>query len=122
MPLEDTSIALLGLSFVYNNYHTSVVQCLYAIAVLDGTRELPDRTKAMERIAFINAWCKRRYPGHGNLGHIVESEMIGYTDSLLEELGLESHGNREDWWHDLTDPCLASDYTGLLDEYRGSIA
>ncbi|KAK4540287.1 hypothetical protein LTR36_009599 [Oleoguttula mirabilis] len=126
VPLEDhSSIAFLGIPLVPNSYHTALTQTLYAIAALDGTLDLPSKEQMAQNVAFTNAWCRRRYPVHGNMGHVLEFEMVAFTDRLLEELGLESHrlGQAErrtwgGWWRDLTDPCLASDYAGLVDEYR----
>ena len=118
VPIEDQSIAFLGLMFVPNSYHVALVQTLYAIAVLDGARNLPSRRDMETEVAFMNRWCARRYPVHGWLGNVVEFEMVSYTDHLLEQLGLNSHRSGSSWWSDLTDPCLASDYAGLVDEYR----
>ena len=54
----------------------------------------------------------------GWLGNVIDFEMVSYTDKLLAELGLSSHRYKGSWWADLTDPCLASDYAGIIDEYR----
>jgi hypothetical protein len=118
MPVEDRSIAFLGLMLVPNSYHTALTQTLYAIATLDGAVELPSREEMEKEIAFMNRWCTRRYPAHGWLGNVLDYEMVSFTDHLLEQLGLSSHRNKRSWWSDLTDPCLASDYAGLVDEYR----
>ena len=79
---------------------------------------LPAREVMEDDIAFKCRWSATRYPAHGQLGNIVEFEMLSYTDHLLDELGLSSHRNTNSWWSDLTDPCLASDYAGLMDEFR----
>ncbi|KAK5122395.1 hypothetical protein LTR85_003979 [Meristemomyces frigidus] len=125
LPIGDHSIAFLGLPLVPNSYHTALAQTLYAIAGLDGKLRLPPQEAMEKDVAFTNAWCKRRYPVHGHMGNVLEFEMVAFTDRLLAELGLESHrlGERErgtwsGWWMDLTDPCLAGDYGGLVDEYR----
>jgi hypothetical protein len=118
IPIEDHSVAFLGLMLVPNSYHVALVQTLYAIAVLDGALKLPLKDDLNRQIAFINRVCARRYPVHGWLGNVIEFEMVSYTDHLLEQLGLSTHRNKNGWWSDLTDPCLASDYAGLLDEYR----
>jgi len=44
-------------------------------------------------------------------------ELVGYTDELLEQLGLKSY--RKGWWRDLFAPCMASDFKGLKEEYVG---
>ena len=118
LPVEDRSIAFLGLMLVPNSYHTALTQTLYAIAALDGALELPPLEEMEKEIAFMNRWSTRRYPVHGWLGNPLDYEMVSFTDHLLEQLGLSSHRNTRNWWSDLTDPCLASDYAGLVDEYR----
>ena len=118
IPVHDHSIAFLGYVLVPNSYHTSIVQAFYAIAALDGKAELPSEQEMEKDVAFINRWCARRYPAHGFLGNVVEYEMLSYTDHLLDQLGLTSHRSQESWWKDMTDPNLASDYAGLIDEYR----
>jgi dimethylaniline monooxygenase (N-oxide forming) len=42
-------------------------------------------------------------------------ELIGYADSLLKNLGLNSH--RKGLSKDYFVPCKASDFVGLKDEY-----
>jgi cation diffusion facilitator CzcD-associated flavoprotein CzcO len=118
IPPNDTSIAFLGYQHVPNSYHTSVVQTLYAIAVLDGALKLPSKDEINKSVAFIDRWCARRYPVHGWLGNVLDYEMVSFTDHLLDQLGLSSHRRMDSWWGDLTNPCLASDYAGLVDEYR----
>lgn len=118
IPPADHSIAFLGVPMVPNSYHTAIAQTLYAIGVLDSTIALPSHAQMEEEIAFINAWCARRYPVHGWKGNVIDYEMTSFTDHLLETLALGSHRNKGRWWSDLTDPCLASDYAGLVDEYR----
>jgi len=116
VPPNDQSIAFLGVQLVPNSYHAAGVQTLYAIAVLDGAIELPSIAKMEEEIAFMNRWCPRRYPLGGWKGNVLDYEMVSFTDYLLEQLGLSSH-KKQSWWGDLTDPCLAADYAGLVDEY-----
>jgi dimethylaniline monooxygenase (N-oxide forming) len=118
IPPNDPSIAFLGLEYVPNSYHVAAVQAIYAIAILDGCLQLPPQAEMEKDIAFIDRWCARRYPVHGWQGNVLDYEMLSYTDHLLEEMGLSSHRPRTSWWRDLTDPCLASDYAGLVDEYR----
>ena len=90
---------------------------------MDGAHALPSPDEMEKQIAFSNAWCTRRYPQHGELGNALDSEMVGYTDHLLGELGLSSHRRNDDhiwagWWSSWVDPCCAVMYAGLIDEYR----
>ena len=118
VPINDHSIAFLGLQLVPSSYHTALAQTLYAVAAIDSTLKLPPQAEVERHVAFINRWCAHRYPTHGYLGNVCEFEMVSFTDRLLEELELTNHRPRVSWWSDMTDPCLASDYAGLVDEYR----
>ncbi|TKA71127.1 hypothetical protein B0A55_08219 [Friedmanniomyces simplex] len=57
-PIQDYSIAFLGLPLIPNSYHTAPIQPLFAIAHLDRTITLPSPQTMEEDIAFINAWCR----------------------------------------------------------------
>ncbi|KAK5164782.1 uncharacterized protein LTR77_009446 [Saxophila tyrrhenica] len=118
-PPNDQSIAFLGVQTVPNNYHTALAQTLYAIAVLDNKLSLPPVEEIEESISFMNRWCAWRYPLDGWKGNVLDYEMVSFTDHLLEDLGLNSHRSKESWWRDLTDPVLAADYAGLVDEFWG---
>lgn len=122
IPVQDQSVAFLGAPLLPNSYHASLATTLWAIAVLDGIHQVPPELNMEEDVAFIARWCAWRYPMDGWQGNRVEFEMVSYTDKLLAELGLSSHRNKGSWWADLTDPCLASDYAGLVDEYREKYA
>ena len=117
VPITDQSIAFLGIPLLPNSYHTAVATTLWAIATLDGAHALPSPAAMEADVAFMSRWCANRYPVAGGLGNLIEFEMVSYTDSLLRELGLSSH-RKEGWWADLTDPVLASDYAGVVDEFR----
>lgn len=118
VPTTNHSIAFLGVPVLPNSYHTCIATTLWAIAVLDGAHVLPSQTAMEADVSYISRWCARRYPVDGWLGNRVEFEMVSFTDKLLAELGLESHRDKQSWWRDWTDPCLASDYAGVVDEYR----
>ncbi|EMC91068.1 hypothetical protein BAUCODRAFT_126990 [Baudoinia panamericana UAMH 10762] len=125
IPLHDHSIAFLGTAAVPNAYHTAVVQSLLAIAHLDGNLKLPTEAEMADDIAFVNAWSRIRYPLIGHPGNVLNFEMLSFTDIVLDQLGLSSHRLPAEtrkrwtgWWQDLTQPSLAADYAGLIDEYR----
>lgn len=42
-------------------------------------------------------------------------ELVGYTDRLLEQLGLKTHW--KGCFRDLFEPCGASDFKSLKEEY-----
>lgn len=118
VPVEDNSIAFLGIPVLPNSYHTALATTLWAIAALDGIHQLPSKQEMERDVAYINRWNARRYPVTGWMGNAMDYEMVSYTDKLLDELGLSSHRNFKSWWQDLTDPVLASDYAGVVDEFR----
>ena len=89
------------------------------MALLDGTLDLPSYEDMQGEIAYVNAWCGRRYPANGGLGNYMHYDVIAYTDALLAELGLSSH--RKTWLKDFFSPCLANDLRGLIEEYKAKI-
>ena len=68
-----------------------------------------------EDVALFTAWCRRGYLNNREGGNWMTFELVGYTDRLLEQLGLKSH--RKGWFKDLFEPCMASDFRGLREEY-----
>lgn len=70
-------------------YHAAGVQALYAIDFLAGTLS-PPKSAIEPDIAFTNFQCGDRYLVHRYMCNMLESEMVGYTDCLLEKFGLES--------------------------------
>ena len=115
-PLDDDSIVFLGQIRIANNFRVAECQALWATALLDGTLDLPSYEDMQGEIAYVNAWCRRRYPANGGLGNYMHYDVIAYTDALLAELGLTSH--RKPWLKDFFAPCLAHDLRGLIQEYK----
>ena len=118
-PLDDDSIVFLGQIRIANNFRVAECQALWAMALLDGTLDLPSYEDMQGEIAYVNAWCRRRYPANGGLGNYMHYDVIAYTDALLAELGLSSH--RKTWLKDFFSPCLANDLRGLIEEYKAKI-
>ena len=90
-------------------------QSLWATAYLDKKLVLPSAEERLEEVALFTAWCRRRYLNNGEKGNWMTFELVGYTDRLLEQLGLKAH--RKGWFKDLFEPCRASDFKGLEEEY-----
>lgn len=93
-------------------------------SVVLGKVQLPckETVESMEAdIAFVNAWCKRRYSVMGGSGNWLAFEMMGYLDTLCDDMGLKVHKSRGswDWWFR---PALRGDFEGALDEWRGIVA
>lgn len=88
-------------------------------------------------VAYVNAWCARRYPATGGAGNYMHYNMVAYTDALLDEVGVVSScsGNDGDsvttttvgqfvrrkrgWWRGLVEPVWAADLKGMVDFYKG---
>lgn len=94
-----------------------VVQCqsMWATAYLDGKLALPSSQEQQKEVALFAAWNSRRYLSSGDEGNNMTFELVGYCDSLLQDLGLKSH--RRGWFKDLFAPFVASNFAGLKDEY-----
>ena len=94
-----------------------VVQCqsIWATAYFDNKLILPSKEEQEKDVALFTTWCSRRYLSNGIEGNNMTMEAIGYTDRLLEQLGLRSH--RRGWFRDLFFPFKASTFAGLQDEY-----
>lgn len=78
----------------------------------------------MERdVALKLAWCRKRYLSKGKLGNWLYYDLVAYTDTLLEDMGLESHRRQGGWWWwwfggDFWKPCVAADLAGLMEELK----
>ena len=118
-PLDDDSIVFLGQVRIANNFRVAECQALWATALLDGTLNMPHYEEMQGEIAYVNAWCKRRYPANGAPGNYMHYDVIAYTDALLLELGLTSH--RKTWFKDFFSPCFASDLKDLVNEYKENL-
>ena len=115
--LDDDSIVFLGQIRVANSFRVSECQALWATAYLDGNIVLPFYDDMQAEIAYVNAFCKRRYPVYGSAGNYFHYDVIGYTDNLLKQLGLSSHRQKGPW-KNFVGPCFAGDLRGLIDEYK----
>ena len=89
---------------------------MWATAYLDKKLALPDASARQKEVALFTAWCQRRYLTNGEKGNWVTLELVGYTDRLLEQLGLKSH-LKASWFRNYFEPCKQSDFKGLKDEY-----
>lgn len=115
---EYPGIVFLGHVAVGNNFRAAEVQALWAVAYLAGIMKLPGRAQMETEVARQLAWCRKRYLSKGRLGHWLYYDLVPYTDTLLEDVGLHSH-RRKGWWGDLWRPCVAEDLRDLLDELGG---
>ena len=112
---DNRSIVFIGHITVGNYFRAVECQAMWATAYLDGKVALPSLEERRQEIALFTAWCRRRYLNNGERGNWLTFELVGYTDRLLEQLGLRSH--RKGWRRDLFEPCRASDLAQLREEY-----
>ncbi|KAH8594037.1 flavin-binding monooxygenase-like protein-like protein [Bisporella sp. PMI_857] len=114
---SDHSIAFIGHVVAVNYF--SVVQCqsMWATAYFDGQLDIPSKQEQEREVALFTTWCGRRYLSMGMEGNNMTFDLLGYTDGLLEQLGLKSH--LRGWFKDSFAPVWASDYGRLVDEYIG---
>ena len=112
---ESRSIVFIGQINVGNYFRAVEAQSMWATAYLDKKLALPKAEERQEEVALFTAWCRRRYLNNGEKGNWMTFELVGYTDRLLEQLGLRTH--RKGWFRDLFEPCRAADFKGLKDEY-----
>lgn len=115
-PLEDDSIAFLGRAHLSNSFRTAEAQAIWTTAYFDRVVTVPKSDDAQQKIAYMNALSRRRYPSQGSAGDYLFFELVSYTDALIHETGLRSH--RKGWWADLVEPCLATDFGMMIQEYR----
>jgi len=115
--LDDDSIVFLGQLRMANSFRVSECQALWATAYLDGVMALPSYDEMQADIAYMNAFCRRRYPAYGGEGNYFHYDVVSYTDNLLAELGLSSH-RKKGPWKNFVGPCFASDLRGIIDEYK----
>lgn len=112
---KDRSIVFIGQVGVGNYFPVVECQSIWATAYLDGKLNLPSTEEQEKTVALFITWCRRRYLSNGLRGNAMTFELIGYTDTLLNDLGLSS--NRKGWFKDLFYPVWAKDFRGLKAEF-----
>ncbi|KAM0140659.1 hypothetical protein ACHAO1_002345 [Botrytis cinerea] len=113
--INDNSIVFIGQVGVGDYFPVVQCQSMWATAYLDGKLALPPSQEQQKEVALFTAWNSRRYLSSGDEGNNMTFELVGYCDSLLQDLGLKSH--RRGWFKDLFAPFVASSFAGLKDEY-----
>ncbi|PQE07410.1 flavin-binding monooxygenase protein [Rutstroemia sp. NJR-2017a WRK4] len=115
-PLNDDSIVFVGHVVLSNAFCSGEAQAIWVTAYFDGNAKIPPSEQARKEIAYANAFSKRRYPTHGATGNYFHLDLVGYTDKLMADVGLESH-KQKGWLGNFMDPCVASDYKDMKREY-----
>lgn len=114
-PLTDPSIVFLGKTKLPNGFFGAEAGAIWATAYWSGVIRLPPLEEARSKVAYMNAFCRRRYPSGGEDGLNFYKDLIWYVDGLLMEAGLTSH--RKGWWADWDEPFIISDLRDCKDEY-----
>ena len=114
-PLTDASIVFLGRTKLPNGFFGAEAGAIWATAYLSGLIRLPPLREAQRKVAYMNAFCRRRYPSGGEDGLNFWKDLLWYVDGLLTEAGLTSHRKR--WWADWDEPFVISDLKDCKDEY-----
>jgi hypothetical protein len=115
-PLNDDSIVFVGHVILSNAFRLAEAQAIWVAAYFDHNIERPSKDVALQEVAYNNAFSRRRYPTHGATGNYFHLDLVGYTDKLMQDVGLVSH-KQKGWWANFVDPCLASDYKDMKREY-----
>ena len=113
-PLSDASIVFLGRTKLPNGFFGAEAGAIWATAYWSGLIPLPPLREAQKKVAYLNAFSRRRYMSDGD-GLNFYKDLIWYVDSLLTEAGLTSH--RKGWWTDWDQPFVISDLKDCKDEY-----
>lgn len=88
---------------------------MWATAYFDGKLDLPGIEEQKKDVALFTMWCRRRYLSTGRQGNTMTFELIGYTDTLLKDMGLRTH--RKGWFKDIFSSLWARDFGGLKAEF-----
>jgi hypothetical protein len=113
--LHDYSIVFVGHVLVSEYFRAAECQAIWATAYLDQRLSLPSIEDRQAEIANFVSRCRRRCLSNGERGNWMAFDLIGYTDRLLQDVGLSSH--RKGWFGDWFAPARAHDLQSLRDEY-----
>ena len=105
-------LAFLGSVVVGNNFRCADVQALWAVAYLDDIIRLPGMEEMQREVSAQVAWCRKRYLEKGKLGHWLWYDLVGYTDTLLHDLGISCKSKK------IWQPYVASDLDGAVERLR----
>jgi hypothetical protein len=113
----DRSLVFLGMFSNLANTTRLEVQCLWALAYLEGRLPLPEQDRLWEDTALSQRWAQHRAPyGHGRSYPDLVFDQLPYWDLLLSDLGLETR--RKGWLlRELFEPYSPEDYTGVVEEW-----
>jgi hypothetical protein len=115
----NRDLVFLGFFNTFPKVLLAEIQALWAIAYLEDKINVVDTQSHITQEA--RTWCcwsDLRYPfGHGSKFPDTAFDIIPYFDILLKDLGLVSRRKRS-WLGEMWSPYGASDYRGIVEEFK----
>ncbi|KAM7220167.1 hypothetical protein V8F06_004495 [Rhypophila decipiens] len=97
------------------------IQALWGVSWMLGLRDLPEQEEMEMEVAAFNAWTRKRYLEQGKKHAYFIYDYIPYIDILMRDLGLNPR-RKTNLFSEMCVRYRPSDYRGLLDEYRRTLA
>ncbi|KAK1974466.1 cofactor FMO1 FAD enzyme [Colletotrichum cereale] len=120
---DDRSLVFLGAFSNLANMMRLEVQCLWALAYLEGRIPSLDADRRAGRVfdeaALLQRWSQHRAPyGHGRFYPDLVFDQLPYWDMLLGDVGVETR-RKAGFWAELFESYTPSDYRGMVAEWIG---
>ncbi|KDN68582.1 putative cofactor FMO1 FAD enzyme [Colletotrichum sublineola] len=118
---DDRSLVFLGAFSNLANIMRLEVQCLWALAYLEGRIPSLDADRRAGRVfdetALLQRWVQHRAPyGHGRFYPDLVFDQMPYWDMLLGEVGVETR-RKAGVWAELWESYAPPDYRGIVAEW-----
>lgn len=118
---DDRSLVFLGMCSNVTNTIRLEIQCLWALAYLEGKLPSLDRHissgTVFEETALFQRYTHHRAPyGHGSFYPDLSFDQLPYWDTLLNDLGLPT-ARKGNMARELFEPYKQQDYRGLMQEW-----
>lgn len=127
--LASRDIAFPGHMMNFVHAVIAQVQAIWITAYFDGALPGPETSappRSSDEVlyqAILHSRSGRwRYPaGHGHQFPDFVFDSLPYIDSLLSDLGLESH-RKKGWFAEVTEPYMPADYKDLVAEWAAKMS
>lgn len=118
----DRSLVFLGMCSNVTNTIRLEIQCLWALAYLNGKLPGVDQQvrkgKVFEETAMFQRYTQHRAPyGHGAFYPDLSFDQLPYWDTLLNDLGLPT-ARKGNMARELFEAYTQDDYRGLVQEWK----
>ncbi|EOO03370.1 putative dimethylaniline monooxygenase protein [Phaeoacremonium minimum UCRPA7] len=118
--VDDRSLVFIGMFSNLANTIRLEIQCLWALAYMNG--KLPNLShdiaegRVFAETALLQRFTQHRAPyGHGRFYPDLVFDQLPYWDQLLNDLGLETR--RKGGLRELFEPYTQADYRGFVDDW-----